>query len=49
MDMSKQIFWMIKNSVIGFCAWTTVAQSVVSDYKLDERGSIPGRGKGVFL
>jgi hypothetical protein len=23
--------------------------SIVSDYRLDDRGSIPGRGKGFFL
>jgi hypothetical protein len=26
-----------------------VAQSAVSDYRLDEQGSIAGRGKGFFL
>jgi hypothetical protein len=34
--------------------WSTIAESlrntgIVSDYRLYDRGSIPGRGKGIFL
>jgi hypothetical protein len=33
-----------------FCLGAGVAQTcIVSDYRLDDWGSIPGRGKGFFL
>jgi hypothetical protein len=36
-------------SVDVFYVWIGVVQSVVSDYRLDDWGSIPGRGRGFFL
>jgi hypothetical protein len=37
-------------AVLNYVVGASVAQSLfVSDYRLNDRGSIPGRGKGFFL
>jgi hypothetical protein len=39
---------LIRTANLNFWSWDS-SVSTVSDYILDNRGSIPGRGKGFFL
>jgi hypothetical protein len=41
--------YVIFKQVTGYCRIWGSSVSIVPDYRLGDRGSIPGRGKGFFL